>query len=99
VSWLEYLTARATLDLMRVLIIGTYRSEECPDALNRLMASSRVTSISLKRLEATDVASMVGDMLALRPSPPLFGRYLAQHSEGNPFFVAEYLRMAVGENS
>ena len=97
-SWLEYLTARGTLALMRVLIIGTYRSEECPEALHRLIASSGVTSISLKRLEATDVASMVSDMLALRPSPPLFSRHLAQHSEGNPFFVAEYLRMAVGEN-
>jgi tetratricopeptide (TPR) repeat protein len=40
---------------------------------------------------------MVGDMLALRPPPTLLSEHLARHSEGNPFFVAEYMRLAVAE--
>jgi predicted ATPase len=40
---------------------------------------------------------MIGDMLALTPAPQVFSGYLARHSEGSPFFVAEYMLTAVGE--
>jgi len=36
-------------------------------------------------------------MLAIEPAPKLLAEHLTRHSEGNPFFVAEYLRMAVSE--
>jgi len=42
---------------------------------------------------------MVSDMMAVSPAPRVFGEYLAQQSEGNPFFVSEYLRAAVEERS
>jgi predicted ATPase len=89
-----------------VLIVGAYRAEEvdtgptepgAPHAspLRGLIESSGVARIDLGRLNEPAVASIVGDMLALSPAPPLFSRYLARHSEGNPFFVAEYLRAMI----
>ena len=44
------------------------------------------------------VAAIVGDMLGLTPPPQIFSQFLARQSEGNPFFVAEYLRTAVAES-
>ena len=40
---------------------------------------------------------MVSDMLAQADAPRDFVRYLVQESEGNPFFVSEYLRTAVDD--
>jgi predicted ATPase len=40
---------------------------------------------------------MVADMLALDVAPSTFVGFLSRHSEGNPFFVAEYLRTAIAE--
>jgi len=40
---------------------------------------------------------MVTEMLSFPSPPQVFVRFLARHSEGNPFFVAEYLRTAVSE--
>jgi tetratricopeptide (TPR) repeat protein len=54
-----------------------------------------VVELTLSRLDEGKVASMIGDMLAIEPAPPSLGRILARESEGNPFFVCEYLRAAV----
>jgi serine/threonine protein kinase/predicted ATPase len=78
-----------------MFILGTYRTEEINESLQKLLSSTE--NITLDRLGDDAVASMVGDMLALSPPPTLFSRYLSHHSEGNPFFVAEYLRSAVQE--
>jgi tetratricopeptide (TPR) repeat protein len=54
-------------------------------------------NVTLPRLEKVAVRSMVGDMLAwLEPSED-FVRFVIAESEGNPFFVAEWLRAAVGQ--
>jgi serine/threonine protein kinase/predicted ATPase len=80
-----------------VLVVGTYRSEEQPEALRSVLESDRGARVDLGRLEEPAVASMVGGMLSLEPSPPVLSGYLSRQSEGNPFFVAEYLRAAVEE--
>jgi tetratricopeptide (TPR) repeat protein len=78
-----------------VLVLGTYRSEETTQALRALESKPHVRTIALSRLDEDAVRSMVRDMLAF-PSPPFaFVRFLARHTEGNPFFVAEYLRAAM----
>ena len=43
------------------------------------------------------MGEIASDMLATGPLPPTLLGFLAEHSEGVPFFVAEYLRAAVGE--
>src|SRR5262249_51539006 len=54
-------------------------------------------TIALGRLDAADVGAMVSGMLALREPPEPILDVLVERSNGNPFFVAEYLRAAIGE--
>jgi predicted ATPase len=96
-GWLAYLLRGGFLERGPILVVGTYRSEEAGEGLRALAASPRAASLRLGRLEATAVAAMVGDMLALTPPPRLLSQFLSEQSEGNPFFVAEYLRAAVEE--
>jgi serine/threonine protein kinase/predicted ATPase len=85
----------------RLLAVGAYRSEEVgqrpASPLRRLLDAPAAVRLELPRLEQTAVGDMVRDMLALAAAPEAFARFLARHSEGNPFFVAEYLRVAVAE--
>lgn len=80
-----------------VLILGTYRTEELLEPLRDLHRLPGVFGLRLGNLEETAIGQMVADMLALSAGPPAFVRYLSRQSEGNPFFVAEYLRTAVRE--
>jgi serine/threonine protein kinase/tetratricopeptide (TPR) repeat protein len=96
VAFLRSLT-REYLDATPLFILCTYRSEEPSDAVAALSRVSHATHVTLPRLDQDAVRSMVGDMLAL-PSPPTgFLSFVAQETEGNPFFVGEYLRTAVAE--
>jgi hypothetical protein len=83
------------LPVERLSVIASYRSEEMRPEIAALAQSA--LCVRLERLGDAEVVAMVGDMLAVSPAPPLLGRYLCRQSEGNPFFVAEYLRLAVGE--
>jgi predicted ATPase len=100
-GWIEHLVRSAALEPMRLLVVGTYRSEdagaESCEPLRRLLAGPRGVRLELGRLTEAAVGQMVGEMLALSPPPGLFARFLARSSEGNPFFVGEYLRTAVSE--
>jgi tetratricopeptide (TPR) repeat protein len=80
-----------------VLAVGAWRSEEAGEAVQRLLsaAPSRV----LERLDAASVASIVGDMLALDRPPETLCAHLAAWSQGNPFFVSEFLRLAAQEGA
>ena len=96
-EFLEHMVHSAPLRNMPLFVTGTYRSEELEDGLRKLLEAPQVRSLLLQRLDEQAVGSMVGDMLALSPAPALFARAVARRSEGNPFFVAEYLRAAVDE--
>ncbi len=76
-------------------LIGNYRSDEVEPPLQRLLDTPGARRIDLGRLGEDEITTMIGDMLAMREPPLSLVRYLASHSEGNPFFVAEYLRAAV----
>jgi eukaryotic-like serine/threonine-protein kinase len=80
-----------------VLVVGTYRSEEVGDGLRRLLAEPAVEHLDLDRLDEGGVGSIVGDMLAMEAPPERLVGFVARQSEGNPFFVGEYLRTAVQE--
>jgi tetratricopeptide (TPR) repeat protein len=80
-----------------LLVVATHRSDEESVELRRLADDPRVVRMHLGRLGEPAIESMVGDMLALPTPPQLLSRTLAQQSEGNPFFVTEYLRLAVTE--
>ncbi|MFC1851977.1 tetratricopeptide repeat protein [candidate division CSSED10-310 bacterium] len=78
-------------------ILCTYRPEEfSPEKLKRFQ-DDRVVHIQLERLEKQDVIQVIGEMLAMAQPPVLFGEFIAESSEGKPFFIAEYLQLLVDE--
>jgi serine/threonine protein kinase/tetratricopeptide (TPR) repeat protein len=96
-SFLDYLLHAGSLERMPLLVVATYRTEEAGPGLKPLLDPARAKVLELGRLDEAAVSSIVGDMLALPSPPAVFARYLARHSEGNPFFVAEVLRTAIAE--
>jgi len=86
-----------TLSTISLALVATYRSEEGNQTLEALTGAPGVRRVALGRLDQEAVGAMVADMLGMpRPPEPLV-RFLVKTSEGNPFFVAEYLRAAVTE--
>jgi len=86
------------LDRRALLVIGTYRTEEVSEGLERLLRAEGGHALALDRLDAQGVGSIVGDMLAIASPPEGLVGSVARQSEGNPFFVGEYLRTAVQED-
>jgi len=104
VQWADALTRvflrsldPVALHLAGVLVVLTYRLEEAHEDLNALISKAGVQSVRLERLEQRAVGQIVADMLALKTAPEPFVEFVTTESEGNPFFVAEYLRAAVDE--
>jgi serine/threonine protein kinase/tetratricopeptide (TPR) repeat protein len=81
----------------RVLVVGTFRDDELGDTLPRLLASEAVTQVKVGSLAGRSVSALVSDMLALAEPPTPLVDFLAERSQGNPFYVSEYLRMAIAE--
>jgi serine/threonine protein kinase/tetratricopeptide (TPR) repeat protein len=96
-GFVEFLLRSGQPERRPLLVLGTYRSEELGVELQGLLESPEVERIDLKRLGQEAIEAIVSDMLALSPAPEGLARFLARQSEGNPFFVAEYLRLAVEE--
>jgi serine/threonine protein kinase/tetratricopeptide (TPR) repeat protein len=93
-AFLQSLSARF-FETTPVFIIATYRSEEANAAVRALAGHDHVTHVTLARLGRDAVRTIVSSMLALAKSWPGFVEFVASQAEGNPFFVAEYLRAAV----
>lgn len=74
------------------------RSEEIRKEIRLLREAPHCEFLELARLPAESVRSIARDMLAVRVIPERLASFLAAQSEGNPFYVAEYLRMAVDES-
>jgi tetratricopeptide (TPR) repeat protein len=94
----------ATLELLATLpasllgdaplvILALCRREEIPEGLRA--TAPHVERIELDRLDPVAVGGIAADMLATPELPSSIGEFLADQSEGNPFFVAEYLRSAL----
>jgi tetratricopeptide (TPR) repeat protein len=102
-QWADELTielVRRLVDRRRSLpnlaVLGTYRTEEIGGGLKGLLGAPGIENVVLDRLDERSVSRMVTDMLGFA-APPDFVTFLAGQSEGNPFFVGEYLRAALGE--
>jgi len=79
----------------RLVLLGTYRTEEAGAWLLSLLELPRTLHIELDRLGTSDVGKMVADMLGVTEAPADLAHFVAEESEGNPFFVGEYLRTAL----
>jgi tetratricopeptide (TPR) repeat protein len=81
-----------------ILIVGTYRTEEVSHWLKPLVDGPGAAHLALGRLDKPTVQHIVGEMLAIAEPPTALVEFVARVSEGNPFFVAEYLRLLVASN-
>jgi tetratricopeptide (TPR) repeat protein len=101
-GWLEHLLHTGFRPAGRplpLLVLATCRTGEAGGGhVLETLRKAGAERLDLGRLAEPAVGSMVRDMLALPAPPALFVRFLARHSEGNPFFVAEVLRAAVAES-
>ena len=105
-QWADELTLKF-LDLLQagawegtgLAVVATYRSEEEHAAL-RLYQHLFTTAplVKLDRFDESVVGEIVRDMLGVPEIDTRFVQFLAQRSEGNPFFIAEYLRTTVAES-
>ncbi|MFN7973536.1 MAG: tetratricopeptide repeat protein [Acidobacteriota bacterium] len=98
-GFLELCAKGASLRRTPLLLLGTYRVEETVPAIERIRADPRVLSLPLPRLDDRSLAQMGASMLATAVSSEegAFLDHFARRAEGNPFFVAEFLRMALAE--
>ena len=96
-DFLEFAVRLGRLKHTKLLIVGTYRPEEASELLNRITNLQAIPNYSLARLSRDAVKSVVSDMLAISDPLPVFVDFLERFSEGNPFFITEYLHAALIE--
>ncbi len=80
-----------------LFVLVTVRAGEITPELTATLAALHAEQLPVARLDRAAVGAMVRDMLALDHEVPALSDYVAQRSEGNPLFAAEYLRIAVEE--
>jgi len=78
-----------------IFVLATHRTEELNPLVEELSCRPHVQHHRVDRLETGDVRSMIADMLGLSTPDEALIQFVSRESEGNPFFVAEYLRAAV----
>ena len=97
-DFLAFLAKGRHLRKIPTLVLATRRTEDRVPALDALAKLPDVSRFDLDRLGSGAVRDMVADMLAMRPPPDELVGFAERHSEGNPFFVSEYVRLAVEEH-
>lgn len=96
-EFLSYLARRISDE--RVLLVFTYRREDAPALsgwLNRLAGRRVVATLSLDRLTLEDTTDMIACMSSKAFGElPSLARFLHRESEGNAFYMVEYLRWLI----
>lgn len=103
-QWADELTLRLLRTLpdgwfaaRPLLLLGTYRSEEAPPEIAAIRDRSDARHIELGGVDAASVGLLIVDMLALKELSAGLAELLARQSQGNPFYIAEYLRIGIAE--
>ncbi|HTJ82769.1 MAG TPA: protein kinase, partial [Polyangiaceae bacterium] len=86
---------RSRLRELPLVVLATYRADEAPPLLRAIASSPDVVDIRLSRLGSASLLAIVRDMLAIDEVDPELAAFIESESDGNPFFVAEWLRAAV----
>jgi len=93
---LEFLV-NSRFEWQRLALVGLYRTEEEDNRIAELRAHPAVKTHILEPLDSRAIAQVIAGMLAVDLAPHDLLSHVSRHAEGNPFFVAEYLRTAFGE--
>ncbi|MFN2525219.1 MAG: BTAD domain-containing putative transcriptional regulator [Actinomycetota bacterium] len=89
------------LERLPVIVVVTLRSEEVgpEDILRRVLAEAQragtAESLAPRRLSADDVAALVAE---INPQATGLAPRLFEETEGVPFFISEYLKVATAED-
>ncbi len=82
----------------RILLLGTYRTEELGGALaeliSRLHPQGLLERMSLGRLSREEAATLIREMLKLEGEEEFIEK-IYQETEGNPFFIIELLKALI----
>jgi tetratricopeptide (TPR) repeat protein len=89
--------AEMPLEGRQLLAAGTYRDDEVSVQLGAALEAAGVEHIKLSGLDPASMRQMTRDMLALSDAPSSFFDFATRASDGNPFFLAAYLRAAIAE--
>lgn len=93
-TWLLLAHVARTTGPSRLLVVGTYRSSECNDGFDAIVANLRrdglVAPVSLEGLDERGVHDLIVDSFELE-APASFCTAVFNHTDGNPFFVREVL--------
>lgn len=98
ISLIQFFERNKIFESTPVALILTVREEEIPERIRVLIETDSFHHVLLERLDRHTVEAMIRDMLIMPVVPVPFSEYLTNQSEGNPFFVAEYIRMAVAQS-
>jgi predicted ATPase len=81
----------------RWLLLGTFRAEERTPRLDAIVNTERKRQVHLELEALSDeaVGQIVSGMLGVAQAEPVLSTFVSRRSGGNPFFVAEYLRLLV----
>ena len=85
---------RAGFEERGLLVVATARSDAAADVDP---SSSFEEILELDALSPPDIERIVADMLAMESPPTHLTRFVAEQSDGNPYFVSEHLRVMVHE--
>ena len=96
-SFLHYLLNSAVIDSHPILILALFRTDDHDGRLDALCEHPRAHQIRLAGLPASQVSDMVHRMLGARDLPREIVDSVSQASDGNAFYVAEYLHAAVDQ--
>ena len=80
-----------------LLTVATYRPEEGGPKIRQLVNKTGIRQIQLDRFGLGEVSALLRGMLALEQSPMPLAGALERKCNGNPFFIIEYLRSAIGQ--
>ncbi|MBI2571716.1 MAG: tetratricopeptide repeat protein [Candidatus Schekmanbacteria bacterium] len=102
-QWVDELSLNLILYLWRsrlfakrgILLLGMCRPEEMSPELEAFARHPGIAQLTLQRLDEAAVGEMIADMLGSAAAYPALRRHLAGACNGNPFFIAEYLRAAI----
>ncbi|MBN1552093.1 tetratricopeptide repeat protein [bacterium] len=94
-NFLIFILRTGFLNRIPLMMIGTYRKEAIDILLQRIIDSHHAVVHDLERLSHECVRKIMADMLGKQDISDVFSEYLYRFSEGNPFFIAEYMRAAI----
>lgn len=80
------------------MILGMYRTESLPYQLALLRQNEQIDNMRLVAMHVDEARQLIEEMLGMQHVPDVLLEYVYTQTEGNPYFIAEYLRLMLDES-